>query len=284
MAKNSALVNLQIAVITVGIDRTRNQGFDWGSLQFALSNAGTGGILEEVADTLLPGTEGVTESVTEVVTDTVDTVAQSTHSQLITMDSGGLGAKFTRSRFNFNGLIKLLSTYGNTRTDQNVTLKTMPGTEVMLESGQRIPYVSSITQTNSVTDRTDSISDTRNIEFVETGLKLNVKPQYDAEGGLVTLSVDMSLVNLLGFIDNGDESYSPNTQNQLFNNVVRLEAGETTVLGGIVYESLSDSRASITGLDRFRTASKDLKTTRNMLFIVLRPTVTVYAQNMEGKQ
>lgn len=273
LAKNAALVTMQVAIVTVGYDQQRDTGFDWSGLQATFGELA----LMEAASPLLPilpvipnpGTDPGTTPTTPVET-------TPTYGAAGKLTNSGFAMSVSKKRFSLDAFIKYLSTYGSTNTKQNVSLKTLAGTEVKLKSGQKIPYVSEKRSSNTVTDRTDTITNTDVVTNAETGINLTLKPLYDAESRLVTVTVDLTMTNLLGFMTFGEGIQSPNTQEQAFNNVVRLPAGSVAVLGGIVYDSVTDNRASVAGLENYKVGSKSAKTTRNIMFIVLRPTVAVY--------
>lgn len=267
LAKNAALVTMQVAIVTVGFDQQRDTGFDWSRLQATFGDL-----------TLLSGSNPL--PVLDTVTDGLDagtsTPAATVYGTAGVVSGSDAGLIISKRRFALDAFVQFLSSYGSTNTKQNVSLKTLAGTEVVLKSGQMIPYVSEKRSTTTVTDRTDTIANTDVITNAEVGLDLTLKPLYDAESQLVTVAVDLSMINLLGFVTFDEGIQSPNTQNQSFNNVVRLPAGAVAVIGGLVYDSVSDNRTTIAGLENYKMGSKAAKTTRNILFIVLRPTVNVY--------
>lgn len=271
LSKNAALVTLQVAIVTVGYDQQRDTGFDWSRLQatfgdLALLSSGS------AIPTLV--SDGQTADGTDSVT--APTPTAPTYGAAATLSGAEAGLKITKRKFTLDTFVRFLSTYGNTNTKQNVSLKTLAGTEVKLKSGQKIPYVSEKRSSTTVTNRTDTIVNTDVITNAETGINLTLKPLYDAESQLVTVNVDLTMTNLLGFISFDDGIQSPNTQDQSFNNVVRLPAGAVAIIGGIVYDSVTDNRTSVAGLESRQVGSKTAKVTRNIMFIVLRPTVNVY--------
>jgi type II secretory pathway component GspD/PulD (secretin) len=73
----------------------------------------------------------------------------------------------------------------------------------------------------------------------------------------------------------------PRTQRQAFNNTIRVPVGETVILGGVTYESISDNRNTLSFMDDKETASQNKNISSNSLFVVIRPTVILY-KNIKG--
>lgn len=84
--------------------------------------------------------------------------------------------------------------------------------------------------------------------------------------GFVTLSAGAQVGSLT----------QPQIQQQSFNNIARVMAGETVVLGGLVYDSVSDSRETLAGLEKAPIGSRDAKVRKNALLIVVRPSITAF--------
>src|SRR3546814_3130475 len=75
-------------------------------------------------------------------------------------------------------------------------------------------------------------------EKLETGLTLNLAPNFEANGGLVTVSFKLELTELIEFINlnagNQLGSFTqPRTPEQKLDDIVRIPVGETVVLGGL---------------------------------------------------
>jgi hypothetical protein len=184
------------------------------------------------------------------------------------------------------GLINTLRTYGEARTSQNVVLRTLPGTEVKIRSGNSVPYVSGISSSIG-SDSGSSTTSNVDIDTVETGLTMTMLPNLDAKSGIVTMAVEMELKSLLGFIEvsggNDAGTFSqPNTQEQSFNDIARLSLGDTVVLGGVTFDSINDARTSMAGLEKLPVGNQKDSHKREALFIVIRPTAVMYKFNADG--
>jgi hypothetical protein len=272
LAVNTSMVNLQMAVMNVSLNEESSRGLDWSSIAL---KAGDLGLLKSAADAAAVAVE---EGVEDVVTAPVQDVV--TRGTAAALDGGGLSVVFKGSNLTLDAVLNMLSTYGESRTVQNLTLKTLSGVPVELRSGESIPYVEDMSLNVNEYSATSGVTTTT----VDIGFEVEVSPFYDAEDNLVTVELDLSMKSLVGFRElstgtaEGGTISRPQVQDQEIKNIARLEAGETALIGGLVYESVSDNRNTLTGLERLPVGSKKLKTSRNALFILLRPTVVVYGQ------
>lgn len=272
IANNSALITLQVMVINVSTERDRRRGFDWSSFQakigdFGVISAGSSG----------SSGNGGGSSTGDATTDTGVGARITGNSMLVNL---------SRSSIDIAGLFSLLSTYGKATTNQDVSLKTISGKEVILDSYQEIPYVSDVRLSTTDTGVSNSGLDT---DTARNGLTMNFLPHYDADSQLISIDVDIQLETLLGFMELSAGNQfgtitQPRTQRQAFNNTIRTPVGDSVILGGITYESISDNRATISPLDTIRTASENYNLTTNSLFIVIRPTVVLYRSNTTNEE
>ena len=253
--KNFASVKLQLAVLTVNLNNARNTGFDWSQFGVELGNIES-------------------ESVADLGSNLSDTKAKLG----LTGTSVNIGLK--NKNFNMSAVYNLLSTYGNTETTQSIFVETTSGEKLELRSGQEIPYTSGISSnTNGNTGGVNSGSQT---EKEEVGLNIEATPYYDFSKNLVTLELTMDLKSIIGFVElnagNGNGTIKqPQTQTQKFNSVLKIRPGEAVLVGGIQYDIVSDNRNNISLLDDYNTASKSTSVSRNAMFLLLRPTVSVFA-------
>lgn len=264
---NTSMVNLQLAVMNVSLDREHSRGLDWSSVSI---KAGELGLLDAVTT----GAETVAGAAAEAVTDTAATALTG---NAVGLTGGGASFLLKRDNLSLQGVLNMLSTYGESRTVQNLTLKTLSGVPVKLRSGESIPYIEDVSLNVNENSSTSGIQTTT----VDIGFEIEASPFYDAEDNLVTIDLDLSMKSLIGFreLSTGNQLGTisrPQVQEQAIENIARLAAGETALIGGLVYESVSDSRNTLTGLENYPIGSKKLKTTNNALFVLMRPTVVVY--------
>lgn len=258
LSTNTSVINLQLAVVNVSLNEERNRGMNWSSIQGDFDIAG---LLDSNAGGGESDSVGGPDVVGELTGTTFGVVAEGTNVSL-------------------SAVVNLLSNYGETQTTQNLTLKTLSGIPVSLRSGDTIPFVDDIDINTSASSDETTISGT-STDTVETGFTIEISPYYDSGLGLITVNLDVSLKSLTGFRELVSEGAlgairQPETRDQELNSIVRLEAGETALIGGLVFESVDDSRSTLAGLERTRTASQNRSDDRNALFILMRPTVTVY--------
>jgi MSHA biogenesis protein MshL len=257
--KNFASVKLQLAVMTVNLSSTENQGFDWS--QFSLKV----GDLTNLSDVTL--IDGVGSSLTD-------------SKALVGVDGTSAGLTLRNKNLDIGAVYNLLSTYGNTETTQSIYVETTSGEKIELRSGQEIPYTSGIS--SSVNGTTGGVSGGNQTQKEEVGLDISATPYYDFSKNLVTLEMKIDLKSIVGFVElnagNGNGTIKqPQTQTQNFNSVLKVRPGDATIVGGIQYDIISDNRNNLSLLREYGTASKNVEVSRNAMFLLLRPTVSVFA-------
>lgn len=299
MGINASLVSMQVAVINVAIDSERNTGFDWSSLKAgigalglastdATTGTGTGTGTSTNSNNSSSSSSSNSNSGTDTGTGTDGTtVTGRTKGVFAGLSSKGLELNIAAGDFSFLSAFNLLSTYGETKTTQSVSMDTISGEEVAIKSGQKIPYIDSIGVNSNSNgygnngNNNNSLGST-DVKDVDIGLELKLKPYYDNRSKLVSIGVDLKLSSLLRFVElsAGNQIGTltrPQTQEQSFTDNVKVRAGESMIIGGLMYDQLSDNRSNLAMLDDYKTASKSAKVTRTAMFILIRPTVTVFA-------
>jgi hypothetical protein len=257
--KNFASVKLQLAVITVNLTNTENQGFDWSQFSLQL------GALNALSDTTL--IDGVGSSLDET-------------KSLVGVDGNSAGIKLKNKNLSVGAVYNLLNSYGNTETTQSIFVETTSGEKLELRSGQEIPYTSGIA--SNVSGQSGSVSSGSQTEKEEVGLDIAATPFYDFSKNLVTLEMTIDLRSIIGFVElnagNGNGTIrQPQTQTQTFNSVLKIRPGDATLVGGIQFDIVADNRNNLSILKDYATASRNLEVTRNAMFLLLRPTVSVFA-------
>lgn len=256
VAQNAAMVSLQVAVLTVSLNRSHSLGFDWSA--FAT---------EYGTRDFKPGEAG----------GSAETSIK--NGALAALSSNGLAYRFVSSSFSLSAALRALSTFGEARTEQNVVLGTLSGLPVKISSGSEIPYV------ENIGDRVDSNGNvtggTTTTTTVNSGLTIEVTPQFDAADLSVVTGVKVDLSSLIGFreLSAGKALGTlsrPEMQKLTFENLSRLQAGETIIIGGITYDQISDNYTSFPGLEKAPVGSESKKTNRNAIFIVIRPSVVLF--------
>ncbi|MBY3150951.1 type II and III secretion system protein [Rhizobium laguerreae] len=295
MSRNLAVVNMQVAVVSLSLNDSSEVGFDWDAFKIAFDSTKDGisgtGSTGTGTDTST-GTGSSTGTGTSTGTDSDDGSVTGVPGTVISMVGKGLSLNRTSlgnvfgtyGALTIGSAVKFLSTFGHTNVTQHVSLKTLSGSEVTLQSGQEVPYVKGVSSTNTGGDNTVGSSDT---DTVETGLKLTLNPLYDSDAQVVTVDVEVDLNQILSFVElkAGNDIGTltqPLVQKQNMKDLVQVQAGKTVVIGGLQYDSDTTNgneptvvRNALEGTGkRFGSDSKQVQ--RNALFIILRPTVTVY--------
>lgn len=279
---NAALVSMQVAVINLNLDRNKTAGVDWSNMTIALGGTTT------IGQDSGSGSGGAEAS--GGIGDVTGGVSTTTVVPKFAIGGAATNINYSSGNFSLNAVLNYLSTYGRTETTQSVLMKTLSGKGVKIKNSQKIPYIDTIGDSTMSSEGGVVSASTSNVTIsdVDVGLDLNLSPLYDAESELVTIDVDLELSTLLGFIDldAGEEGKvtRPNVQTQSFTDVVKINAGQSVVIGGINIGSNSDKRSSPSFLDKFGVASRNDSDSKTTMFIMIRPTVTVYGDFAKQKQ
>lgn len=277
LTKNNAMIGLQVAIVTVSHNRNRNRGLDWSSLQATLNGGASsvmsgGGSATPTTPTPPTGNGGSgndTGSTSGNGNADLDGWAAS-------LADSRLGLLYRGTDFELSGLLNFLSTYGNTETKQNLVLRTLSANPVEIRSGQSTPYVAELTTSSTG----DVVSGGAETEVAETGLTLDIAPYFNARNELITMTVDLDMSTITAFLElsaGGQGTITqPDIQEQSFRNTARLRAGETVVLGGLTYDQVSDDYSTLSPLEKLPVEGQRFQRQQNSLFVVLRPTVTLY--------
>ncbi len=315
LALNMSEITLQVALVRVQMNEAARRGFDWSNFNLAYAknvssltsaasaaNSSTTGTTGTTTATGTNSTTGTTtgDTTTTSVTNAAQygigsiigsTTAGTTTSTGVDTEGSagvqgllssvpGLVAQATVGRLSLTAAIGLLSEFGTTSTDQNVELRTLAGQPVHIRDGGETPYVSQITS-NTTISGSGAGNNSNSVEFetVDTGLTLDMTPNFDAGSGIVTVDVSLNVEDIESFLSlPSGTSFGnierPVTSNRELTDLVRVAAGETVILGGVTKISKTDDRSA--PLDLWTIGSDNSETDRVALFIILRPFVTVY--------
>ncbi|MGH0003687.1 type II secretion system protein GspD [Pseudovibrio ascidiaceicola] len=264
MTRNLAVVNTQVAIVSLAMKDDAAQGFDWNALNAGFSNKDGSGDSDSSSTDASLGTS---------------LISSATRLTLNSVAPGELFGK--KGILTVAGAISYLSEYGNTDIEQNVSLRTLSGSQVSFRSGKDVPYISEVKATSN-NENAYSGTDT---DIVETGLTVKLSPLYDSDAQVVTIDVDVELTSILEYVELSAGAQlgsltQPMTQEQAITDIVRVPAGRTVVIGGLQYTEETQSGNDPTfmrGKDNDRAfGERSRKTSRNALFLILRPTVTVF--------
>ncbi|MFZ3481737.1 hypothetical protein [Sphingomonas sp. 3-13AW] len=254
VSTNLSEITLQVALVTVAMTKNAERGFDWSAFNLQLGN-GTASA---------GGNEG---SLTRNTGNFSNNGFQATF---------GVGLT---NPLSVAGAIRFLSRVGDTSVTQNVELRTLSGAPVALRSGENIPYVQNVGSNIVGGVGGGGISGNTQTASLGTGITLNVDPRYDSSSGIVTMDVGVKLVDLVEFVQLSAGNQvgtlsQPRTREQGLNSIIRVPAGQTTIVGGIRRDQASDTRTAPLGLWGIGSRNRD----RNVfwLFTIVRPVVTVF--------
>jgi len=301
LSLNASVISLQASVVTVTLNEDKRKGFDWSSLEIIAGNPNVMGVREAYAqnssnssnsgsggnfgsggtDTANDGTDSTDGNSTANAVDLPGSNLRDVLA-LTGLTSGAANLALAKGDMYFNAALNFLSTYGNTETRQSVLMKTLSGKETGIKSTDAVPYIDNVGVQGSQQGFTgNSGLGSSNVKTVDVGLELTLKPYYDAQTEIVTIDLQLKLSTLLGFVELsagnqvGNISY-PRVQKQEFDDIIKLRAGEPVIVGGITFDSFSDNRSNPYFLSKFETASQNRTVSRNAMFILLRPTVTLF--------
>lgn len=233
---NTSLINVDLSLINVELYENGGNGFDWTSLNIAAN--------------LNP---------TEIISKGLSL----TNGNRLNIQSGN---------FNMSMVMNVLNEYGNSETIQNTSIKTLSGKKAIFKTTEKTPFIDKVEVSNNgeFTETGFTTSET------ETGLEITVLPYFDKGSKMVNVKVDVINSSLKGFLNvssNANEISQPQTEEQNFSSFIRLKAGESNVIGGIVYY-----REKITGNNFISeiTQSNKKELSKNALFIVIKPSVKAY--------
>jgi hypothetical protein len=280
--KNFATIKLQVSVITVDLKRDFNRGFDWSSLQASIGN------LSLLNNSTIENIVNIGSDNNDNSSDSEVSYGNNLGSNL--SDSKMLGA-INGSQFSLlaqkgdadiQAVFNLLSQYGETTASQSIFLETISGKELNLENTREVPYTSNINSNVSGLGQSGFSASGFSAQTEKEGMNVKFVPYFNFNKNTVTLAIELDLKTITGFkqlnAGNGNGTVEqPETQEQKFNSVVEIIPGSTHLVGGIIYELNSDSRNNLNILDDYNTAGQEVSMSKNALFILLRPTVTIYS-------
>ena len=157
--------------------------------------------------------------------------------------SGGFFYSFINR--NFEVAINALETSGQAKSLAAPSLLVANNQEAQINVGQQIPITQTFynglgtvgtTTTNGST--TNSLATTGSVQYINTGVTLDVKPRVNP-GGLVYLDIQQEVSNPGPIPPNG--SGNPPINQRLIQTQVAVQSGETLLLGGLIQDNQTTS-------------------------------------------
>jgi hypothetical protein len=304
MTANAAIVSMQVAVVNVTLNQTAKYGIDWDQLQLSAvggnlkdlqqwksinaSNSAAAGtapiVTANTSTTVSTGTTGTTGTTTGSTTATTPDLSTlpATVANMVLSGSGLAGALYSKA-FSFTGLINFLQNYGEAETKQNVVLKTVTGNKVEFKSLTQIPYVEEVGVTTTDTTTTTAAIGSTKTAKADDGITVELTPTYDAAANTVTIDLKLSIKAVVAFneLSAGNQIgklTQPTTADRSFTDTLRMRPGQTVMVGGLTYDSISSNRGGPVFLQQTSLESQSLTVNRQTMFIVVRPTVLKLGQ------
>lgn len=198
-------------------------------------------------------------------------LGQSSGTALSTGLSVGLGTD------NFGALIQALnsSTSANLLSTPSVT--TLDNQEATIIVGQNVPFL-----TGTLTTDGGNVAEV--IERQDVGITMNVRPRITA-GGVVQLEIEQEVSSLTNQAVTGASDLV--TNRRVINTTVLAENGGTVVLGGLITDDRqnSDQKVPLLGdvpLVGNLFKNRNNSSSRQTLFVFLRPTIMLTQQDLES--
>ncbi len=308
LKRGVALITLQVAAVSLHQSYSHGAGFDWQSFAAAL---GSPNLLRSAAGTVAAvagsaagyprlggelGHPGGRSAYSGTQVSTTTTATAPANGGLLGFKGGSLSLSGHSPSMSVSSVIHLLSTYGKIALLQNASIQALSGTSVDLKSITKTPYVSGvgvgITGTNASSATTSNRNGFNGLGLAQTstataGLTLKITPIYSPGQSYVTLKIKASLNSVQQFVNlsAGNQIGSltqPITQQQSLDSSVAVPAGRPAVIGGLVYTSRNTQQAAPNGF--YGLADHSVKTTRDRLFIIVRPTVTLYRPGRSARR
>lgn len=322
LTSNAAIINLQLAVVNVTLKQSAKQGIDWDKMSLSVLKGGNVQDLKNWRDAVNTATAtdtglnnglvnnnnnqnnttnptngntpGTTNGSPTSAADADKTTKLLKSVASLSLSGGALQGALFGQRFSFTGLFDFLQTYGQAETKQNVLLKAVGGNKVEFKSLTQIPYVSEIgvtTTSNTTTNNNGSLGNalgSTKTEKADDGITVEMTPMFDSAANTVTVDLKLSIKAVIAFneLSAGNQLgklTQPTTADRSFTDTLRLRPGQTVVVGGLTYDSVSDNRGSPTFLAGTKAESQSLTVSRQTMFIVLRPTVTKLGQVLNNE-
>jgi MSHA biogenesis protein MshL len=180
--------------------------------------------------------------------------------------------------------IKLLDTFGRTRVLSSPKLMVMNNQTAMLKVVDNRVYftIKADTVTNQTTSTT-TFTSTQNV--VPVGFIMSVTPQI-SDGDMVTINVRPTVTRVIGEVSDPNPSLKianvvssiPVTQTREMESVLKVQSGQTAVLGGLMLDSFESARAGLPVASRVPlfgdlVSKRNDTTSKSELVVFIRPYV-----------
>ncbi len=246
-------------IAEVSADKTSQLGIDWAV--YNGNRIAAAGILNSATLTAIAGA----------------TQASSTAEAAAGLVSQGLnigGGAISSGGTTFALLLKALKGDGNTNVLSQPSLTTLDNQEAEFSVGQEVPFLTGSFSNAGANTNNGLVNPFQTIERKDVGLTLGITPQIN-QGNTIKLKLKLEISSLAA---NATSAVDLVTNKRTLSNTVTVEDGQILVLGGLIDDSLNDSRTGVPfisdipllgSLFKFRSVQR----TKRNLMVFIRPAI-----------
>jgi MSHA biogenesis protein MshL len=201
--------------------------------------------------------------------------------------AGALTISYLDPTSNYGNLlasVSLLEKFGNVKVLSSPKLSVMNNQTASLKVAESKVYFG-ITSTPSTTNGTivipasySSIASTVSVGFV-----MSVTPQI-SDNNMVTINVRPTITRIIGYVNDPNPALGlipnriPEIQTREMESIIKVESGQTAIMGGLIQESIDKNSSEVPFLARIPLLgqlfqNRDDTTTKTELVIFIRPLV-----------
>ncbi len=175
-----------------------------------------------------------------------------------------------------NGVLDALASQGNVKVLSSPRINVLNNQSAVINVGRQIPYL----QWQSQSSNDEQTVIVPEVVTAQTGISLGITPQIDADG-TVTLHIVPAVADLSEyrtFSYNNNTFDVPVIDTRMTDTIVRVENGNTIIIGGLITEVVSGNSAGVPYLSGIPLVGNLFKQQKNVkqrveLVIMLTPTV-----------
>jgi len=193
---------------------------------------------------------------------------------------------------NLAAAVKLLNTFGNVKVLSSPKISALNNQTALLKVVDNRVYFT-ITATTTSNQTSTQTAYTSNLNTVPVGFVMSVTPQID-ENDTITLNVRPTISRILRYVPDpnpdlarvGVISSIPEIQVREMESILKVDSGQTAIMGGLMEDKIIKSTDGIPGLSKIPGlgnvfSNRDDTTTKTELVIFLRP-IVVKEASLEG--
>ncbi|MDB5967687.1 MAG: gspD [Hydrocarboniphaga sp.] len=246
-------------IAEVSADKSSQLGVDWAV--FNGNTIAAAGILNPTTLTAIASASAATSTTAAVA---------GALSQGINIGGGALSSGGTT----FALLLKALKGDGNTNVLSQPSLTTLDNQEAEFSVGQEVPFLTGSYSNTGTSSTSGSVNPFQTIERKDVGLTLGITPQIN-QGNTIKLKLKLEISSLAA---NSTSAVDLVTNKRTLSNTVTVEDGQILVLGGLIDDSLNDSRSGVPfisdipllgSLFKYRSVQR----TKRNLMVFIRPAI-----------